>query len=1127
MAFASSAAAFGIKPAGTSTFGQSNTANTQNPLFGGSQPANTTFGALGSQPQNQNQSQGTSLFGAPLGQNQNQQQQSQPTQGNPLFGNGSMFGQTQQPQQTQSTSLFGQPSSNTQQPVASSGLFGQSTTNSQQQAPGASLFGQPSTNTQQKSTFGSSLFGNTQAQQTNSGQQQGGAGGLGAFGGNTNTGSTLGQTSAAGSTGFGNWGSGTSNPLLGQPTQAAGGLGASTFGSSATGSGSIFGRPAPQQQQQQSFVGNQSGGPPPFTRLTKFNDLPDEIKKTLENVDALIQGRIQISNDLKQRKVGQEAVKGQDGVRSVHKDLVSAITTLHSDVLHTRDLKIKVDQTVQDTIVATRLVDGFRNPQQHGAYLKNYADFPLEFFARVTEQMKERLRWYQKTIEQIERKLSSAAAQSQFTPQAITSTLEAQHATFIALASKTAALDAELQKIKTLYTQLWRAKTGSMRDPFFDLDRGSVGDFGLDSISGNGGCVSTRPPDQEQGWHHEGPLPFNPSTSTLAPSLPLSDMWLSSAWLLLVLGSRALAAPAGECKSKLKESVSPPRGWTKVRPAPADHTIELRIGLPQSNFRELETHLDEISDPLHERYGAHLSKEEVEDLIAPPSDSLRLVDEWLASSGIFEDQLSRSSAKDWIIVKVPVSLAETMLETEYHVWTHEASRESIIRTTSYSLPEHLHDHIDLVQPTTLFSRFRKMETTYRFIQEVPAAQDTTPGYIPVPSAYNGEVDASCNGTITPTCLKQLYNAVGYEPSATGGNHIAVTGYLEQYANYEDFHMFNEALVPAATGSSFNVVYINGGQNNQTPSAAGVEADLDTQYAFGLTYPTPRTFYTTGGSPPFQPDDLEPTDSNEPYANWLAYVLNSTDLPQTISTSYGDDEQTVPYSYAERVCAEFAQLGARGVSIMFSSGDGGVGDGDPDPATQLCYSNDGLNVTKFIPGFPASCPYVTAVGGTIYVPEVAFNISGGGFSDYFPRPSYQDAAVSAFLEKLAPGTYEGLYNPNGRAYPDVSAQSNFFEFFWDEAEYLVGGTSASSPTFAAIISLLNDARLANGLSPLGFLNPLLYQLGASTPSAFNDITVGNNPGCGTEGFNATIGWDAVTGWGTPNFGVLKEIVLGNL
>jgi nucleoporin p58/p45 len=64
----------------------------------------------------------------------------------------------------------------------------------------------------------------------------------------------------------------------------------------------------------------------------------------------------------------------------------------------------------------------------------------------------------------------------------ISSTLQTQHAIFVSLAAKTAAVDAELQKVKMLYTQLWRAKTGSVRNPFNDLDRVSGGDFGLESL---------------------------------------------------------------------------------------------------------------------------------------------------------------------------------------------------------------------------------------------------------------------------------------------------------------------------------------------------------------------------------------------------------------------------------------------------------------------------------------------------------------------------------------------------------------------------------------------------------------------------------------------------------------------
>jgi len=141
----------------------------------------------------------------------------------------------------------------------------------------------------------------------------------------------------------------------------------------------------------------------------------------------------------------------------------------------------------------------------------------------------------------------------------------------------------------------------------------------------------------------------------LVPSLRLLAFTVS---LSLVFG-----APAKDCAYKVKESIPPPRGWVKLKPAPPDHNIELRIGLPQPNFHVLEQHLYEVSDPYHERYGAHLSKVEVEELVAPHPESLALVDEWLASHGIQESVLVRSPAKDWVIINVPVNLAEKMLDT--------------------------------------------------------------------------------------------------------------------------------------------------------------------------------------------------------------------------------------------------------------------------------------------------------------------------------------------------------------------------------------------------------------------------------------------------------------------------------
>ncbi|THH08772.1 hypothetical protein EW146_g8886 [Bondarzewia mesenterica] len=114
--------------------------------------------------------------------------------------------------------------------------------------------------------------------------------------------------------------------------------------------------------------------------------------------------------------------------------------------------------------------------------------------------------------------------------------------------------------------------------------------------------------------------------------------------------------------------------------------------------------------------------------------------------------------------------------------------------------------------------------------------------------------------------------------------------------------------------------------------------------------------------------------------------------------------------------------------------------------------------------------------------------------------------------------------NLRRFPEKrgGGACDFFLIVFQGATGHVGGTSASSPTFAGVIVLLNDAHINAELPPLGFLNPLLYSTGVA---GLNDITVRNNARCGTEGFNASTGWDPVTGLGTPNFGKLKDIVLG--
>jgi tripeptidyl-peptidase I len=132
--------------------------------------------------------------------------------------------------------------------------------------------------------------------------------------------------------------------------------------------------------------------------------------------------------------------------------------------------------------------------------------------------------------------------------------------------------------------------------------------------------------------------------------------------VLLGLAVSALGAP-GNSAFLVKESISLPNGWLKHSTPSPDHVISLRIGLFQPNFPTLERTLYEVSDPNHPRYGQHLSKEEVDELVAPYPDSLNAVNEWLTTHGLEEADINRSAANDWIKLNIPVSLVEKMLDT--------------------------------------------------------------------------------------------------------------------------------------------------------------------------------------------------------------------------------------------------------------------------------------------------------------------------------------------------------------------------------------------------------------------------------------------------------------------------------
>ena len=194
-------------------------------------------------------------------------------------------------------------------------------------------------------------------------------------------------------------------------------------------------------------------------------------------------------------------------------------------------------------------------------------------------------------------------------------------------------------------------------------------------------------------------------------------------------------------------------------------------------------------------------------------------------------------------------------------------------------------------------------------------------------------------------------------------------------------------------------------------------------------------------------------------------------------------------YMQRQCTEFGKLALAGMTFLFASGDNGVASN----SANLCLLKNGTAADapgNFPPNFPATCPYVTAVGSTqvdagksVRDPESATSTfgSGGGFSNVFPRADFQKDAVAGYLANHVPALPEGIYNASGRGFPDVAANGLNYSIAVQGELILISGTSASSPTLAALFTAINDARLAAGKGPVGWLNPVVRAALPSVPA----------------------------------------------
>jgi kumamolisin len=240
---------------------------------------------------------------------------------------------------------------------------------------------------------------------------------------------------------------------------------------------------------------------------------------------------------------------------------------------------------------------------------------------------------------------------------------------------------------------------------------------------------------------------------------------------------------------------------------------------------------------------------------------------------------------------------------------------------------------------------------------------------------------------------------------------------------------------------------------------------------------------------------------------VSTAVFATDLPACLSISWTEHEEHEDPTFMLALSGYCSDAAGLGTTVCVSAGDAG--------------STDGLDDGKQHVGFPASSPFALACGGTSLTAfdgkitkEVVWNdgprsATGGGISNFFPEPPWQEN--TPMPANVNPG---GL---RGRGLPDVAGNadpSTGYQIYVFGGALIVGGTSAVAPLWAGLLALVNEYA---GTGGMGFLNLILYG-DSSAQRTFNDITTGSN-----GAYPAGPGWDACTGWGSPNGDPLMQIL----
>lgn len=435
-------------------------------------------------------------------------------------------------------------------------------------------------------------------------------------------------------------------------------------------------------------------------------------------------------------------------------------------------------------------------------------------------------------------------------------------------------------------------------------------------------------------------------------------------------------------------SLRVPSGWASQGSAPREQLLELTFAIKQRNTDQLEAALMNAADPDSPNYGKWLSNEQVHALVKPTAESTSSVRGFLRKHGIQADDATPNG--DFITASVSVAQAEELLQAEYHKFQHTPSGHEMHRCLSYSLPASVAAHVDFVSPTIQLPTIRP---------QVGSPEDLIGGN-------------------TPDSLRKLYNVNATKGDGSKKTKQAVTAFLKQLYSPSDLTKFYKKYWPTGDVSAVKQV------GDAQPGRGGIESMLDIEYNTAMGGAVATEFWGFTGT---APDNKE----NEPFLKWLLVVASKSDseVPQLFSTSYGEDEDSVSWAYASRIVTEFQKCGARGISLLFASGDSGAARDSGG-----CLHKTGPIL--FNSQWPAGSPWVTGVGATEpYRPdesstpelggstaESAAGLSSGGFSNRWGMASWQKEAAAAYVQELGAGPPSvSNFNQSGAGFPDISAQ----------------------------------------------------------------------------------------------------------